>query len=117
MEIKMTGRELRNALLSIAQRIQDDDVKPMKEWVAEVDGFILGTGEGALAQMEVVKTVADMVEVEPKMLKALSAEIGNWSVFALARAIREYGREYGLILERTATGIKVNRLFGAKTAC
>ncbi len=113
MERKMNGRELRNALLHIALRVHDDEIKTLKEWRDEVDGFILGTSDGSLAQREVVKIVAEKVELEPKTLKTLSDEIGNWSVIALGRAIREYGKEYGLILERSSKGFgfEVHRLF------
>jgi hypothetical protein len=113
MERKMNGRELRNALLSIAQRVRDDEIKSLKDWRDEVDGFILGTSDGSLAQREVVKTVAEKVELEPKSLKALADEIGDWSVVALGWAIREYGREYDLKLERASKGFgfEVHRLF------
>jgi hypothetical protein len=109
MERKLTGRELRNALLSIAQEIKDDDDKTLKDWSDEINGFLLGTSDGTLAQREVVETVAKMVEYEPKMLKTIATEIGNWSVHALGRAIREYGKEYGLLLDRTAKGFEVHR--------
>lgn len=107
MERTMNGRELRNALLYMAQQIHDDETKPVQEWLDEVHGTILGTSDGALCQKEIVKTVARMVLDEPKMLRALSGEIGNWSPAALARAIREYGKEYGLSLSRKDKGWQV----------
>jgi len=105
MERTMNGRELRNALLSIAQRIQDDEVKPLKDWRDEVDGFILGTSDGSMYQREIVKTVSEMVETEPKTLEALSQAIGNWSKHALGRAVREYGNEHSLVLARNSAGL------------
>jgi len=103
MERKMNGRELRNALLSIAQRTRDDEEKSLQNWLDEIHGFILGTSDGILAQKDIVKTVSDMVE-EPKTLQDLSGAIGNWSPAAIAKAVREYGAEHGLFLSRNSVG-------------
>lgn len=109
MERKLKGRELRNALLSIAQEIKDTDDKTLKAWNDEINGFLMGVSDATLAQREVIEIVAEKVEHAPMLLKSIADEIGDWSVFALARAIRKYGDKYGLEIEKTSKGMKVHR--------
>jgi hypothetical protein len=100
----LKGREVRNILLSLAQDIRDDDDKHLGEWLDNVRGTIEGHYDGICWQLDMVKTLAVMVEKEPKTLKSLSAEIGDVTPAALGKIVRDYGVEQGLSIARNSSG-------------
>jgi hypothetical protein len=106
MKEKMTGREVRNALLREAINLLDFEEALMDDWLAKLNASLRGTLEGSVLQRDVVRCVADLISesYSPEPLTEIATKIEGWAVHELVRAIGEYGHDHYLSLGRDMDG-------------